>query len=105
MDIKVGAPFVYNDPTVATELYPILAEMVGEENLEMRDNTVSYGGDYFSLVLNEVPGIMIRLGAGSPEEGYRFTLHHPDVRFNEEVLPLGVAINCNVAYEWLRQHA
>ncbi len=105
VDIKIGAPAVRNNPEVGEALFPILSEIAGEGRVEMRDNTVSYGGDDFSLVLNEVPGIMIRLGAGSPAEGYAFTLHHPDVRFNEDALPVGVAINCNVAYEWLRQHS
>lgn len=35
----------------------------------------------------KVPAICVALAAGSPADGYRYSLHHPKVTFDENALP------------------
>jgi metal-dependent amidase/aminoacylase/carboxypeptidase family protein len=47
---------------------------------------------------------MLSLAAGTPEEGHTYPLHHPQVTFNEEALPYGVAALSYMALEYLRHN-
>ena len=44
----------------------------------------------FAFMLRKVPGAYIWLGQGS--DTHRFSLHHPDYDFNDDVLPRGAAL-------------
>ncbi len=59
------------------------------------------GSEDFSLVAARVPTAFFILGAGSPEEGFVQTGHHPAMRVNEEVLPTGTALYAHMAKRWL----
>jgi metal-dependent amidase/aminoacylase/carboxypeptidase family protein len=38
-----------------------------------------------------VPSMYLNMGAGSKQAGYEYSLHHPKVRFDENVIRYGVA--------------
>jgi hippurate hydrolase len=50
------------------------------------------GSEDFSYLSQLVPSLMLSLSAGSISEGYIYPLHHPKVRFNEEIMPFGSAV-------------
>ena len=62
------------------------------------------GSEDFAYISHEIPTIMIALAAGHPEEGYRYPLHHPKVKFDEDALPIGAAIYAYTALRWLAEH-
>jgi metal-dependent amidase/aminoacylase/carboxypeptidase family protein len=45
---------------------------------------------------------MLALGAGEKGKGYDYPLHHPKVCFDENALPIGVALYAKIATEWLK---
>jgi len=55
------------------------------------------GSEDFSEVLDRVPGMFFFLGSGGPEEGYNFGAHHPQVMYNEDCFPYGIAAYCIAA--------
>ena len=55
------------------------------------------GSEDFAYIAKEVPSAMVALSAGENE----YTLHHPKVRFDESVLPIGAAIYGYVALRLL----
>ena len=61
------------------------------------------GSEDFAYVSREVPSVMLSLAAGSPEEGYRYPLHHPKVTFNEDALPVGAAALATLAIKYLSE--
>lgn len=45
---------------------------------------------------------MMALSSGSPEEGYPYHQHHPNVSFSENDFYIGSAVYANTAMEWLK---
>lgn len=62
------------------------------------------GSEDFAYVSQEVPSLMLALAAGHPKKGYCYPQHHPKVRFDEEVLPVGSAVYAYAAMRWLEEH-
>ena len=63
------------------------------------------GSEDFAYVSQEVPALMLALAAGEPDKGYPFPQHHPKVKFDESVLPIGAAAFAAVALNWLKEHS
>lgn len=57
----------------------------------------------FAWVSQQIPSIVVGLAAGEPNKGYTMPLHHPKVRFDEAVLPIGSAILAGFAMDWLNR--
>ncbi len=57
----------------------------------------------FAWVSQQIPAIVVGLAAGEPAKGYSMPLHHPKVRFDESVLPIGSAILAGFAMDWLNR--
>lgn len=49
------------------------------------------GSEDFAFISHEVPSMMIALAAGDSTKGYTYPIHHPRVRFDENVLSVGTA--------------
>ena len=64
----------------------------------------SAGSEDFAYVSQEVPSIMLALAAGQPEKGYCYPQHHPMVKFDESVLPVGSAVYAYTGLRWLEEH-
>jgi len=65
-------------------------------------NKISLGGsEDFSYISHEIPTLMLALAAGEPKNGYKFSLHHPEVKFDTSVLPIGCAVFTDIAINWL----
>ena len=48
--------------------------------------------------------LMLALAAGEPAKGYAYPQHHPKVKFDESVLPIGAAVFAYAAMRWLVDH-
>ena len=62
---------------------------------------VQGGTEDFTAVAAKVPAVMMNVGSGSIEEGYIHGHHNPSFKVDEDVLPLGVALYCQSAYDYL----
>lgn len=65
------------------------------------------GSEDFAEIAARVPSAFFVLGGGSPneDEAYRYTQHHPKIRFDEKSLPFGVAAFAQGAAAWLNAHS
>jgi amidohydrolase len=108
VDISKGCPSIENDGDLAKQAMRYTAELLGTGKVVDMDQLT--GGkkmavsDDFAFVTAKVPGLTVTIGAGSPEEGYPFPVHHPKARFSEEALPIGAAVYANMAIEWLKNN-
>ena len=85
---ELFAPLV-NEPQ-ETELFAdVVAELVGEENVNRRRSRV-LGSEDFSFMLEARPGAYINVGNGT-EGSHAAPLHNPRYDFNDAVLPFGAA--------------
>jgi hippurate hydrolase len=64
----------------------------------------SAGSEDFAYISREVPSVMLALAAGNPDKGYTYSQHHPKVKFDEDVLPIGSAAYAYTAMRWLEEN-
>ncbi len=108
-DFGNGCPPLKNDGALSKEIQEYLTEAFGEEwvistkKIGGRTNK-SGGSEDFSYISQEVPSLMLALAAGNSDEGYLYPQHHPKVKFDEKVLPIGSAVLVQSAFTWLENH-
>jgi hippurate hydrolase len=106
--ITEGCPSVVIDETVANDVKASLTAVFGETMVvdPVAAGLNSFGGsEDFSFVAAKVPAVMMMVGAGAPSAGYTFTMHHPKVRFDENVLCRGAAAYAVAAWGWLAKNS
>ena len=82
------APLI-NEPNETEVFADVVAELVGEENVNRRRSRV-LGSEDFSFMLEARPGAYINIGNGT-EGSNAAPLHNPRYDFNDAVLPFGAA--------------
>ncbi len=108
-DFGNGCPPLKNDGELSTEIERYLTEALGGDRVlnteKMGGRTDRSGGsEDFSYISQEIPSVMLALAAGNSEEGYIYPQHHPKVKFDEKVLPIGSAVLAQCAFLWLENH-
>lgn len=103
-----GCPSVINDAAVIDDVRGILSEALGPRTvpgIDILGEQKMNGSEDFSYISQHVPSAMLIIGAGSQEEGYPYTVHHPKVKFNEDILSQGAASYALIAFHWLRKNS
>lgn len=108
-DAKIieGCPSVVIDKKVSDDVREALTDLFGAQKVppaEMLGMGKMSGSEDFSFVTEHVPGLMMMISAGSIEEGYEYSMHHPKAHFNEDVLSKGAAAYAYLAYAWLQKN-
>jgi amidohydrolase len=102
VDLEAGYPVTVNDPAYAAFVMGTARDLVGSEAVHELPSPIM-GGEDFSYVLEEVPGAMAFLGGApagvDPETGP--ANHSNLVVFDEDALPVGVALYAAVAIRHL----
>ena len=98
-DVTLGeiCPPLENHPALRSAVQEYLAEMLPEDSIidaETLQNGKkrSSGSEDFAYLSPHLPTLMLTIVAGEACDGVLYPQHHPLVRFDEEVLPLGAAI-------------
>ncbi len=102
LELQRGYPAIVNDPGLARLWRGAATKVLGEERVVEYDRIIASGDDaaYFH---QRVPGVYWLLGVRNEELGFSEPLHSPYFDFNEEVLAIGAAIQCQAAIDALRQ--
>lgn len=88
-----GCPTLINDAVVRDNVKKQVTDLLGKNSLiEPSEISKTAGSEDFAYISQKVPSVMLALAAGNSEDGYCHPLHHPDVKFDTEVLPYGCAI-------------
>ncbi|MDH3878061.1 MAG: amidohydrolase [Desulfobacterales bacterium] len=100
LEVKREYPSVFNHPELAGEFKESAAKIVPVDNVIDRQSPSMTGEDvaYFH---QKVPGVHWLLGTANPALGFTHPLHSPFFDFNEEVMPLGAAIQTCCAVDFL----
>lgn len=89
-----GLPVTVNDAALTERVRPVLARVVGEENLLLeRPHT---GSEDFSFFAQAVPGFYYWLGIRNADRGIIHPGHSPRFDVDEACLPLGVRLSAAV---------
>ncbi len=95
-----GVPPLCCDPKLTRELLSYLKES-DLPKLNFQGGVQVTAADDFALLAKEVPGCYLYLTAGFDDERGKAPAHNPKVQFNEDVLPMGVAVLAQGAVGWL----
>jgi amidohydrolase len=90
---------VINDSGVADRLSRKFAQIVGEEQLD-RDIRLMVGEDV-SYLMQGIPAMFFLVGSANGERGLNYGHHHPRFDFDEDALPLAVALLSAAVGEYL----
>lgn len=91
-----GAPTLVNDEKWTELVCARLQAAFGSDRAMIVKNGYGGASEDFAYIAREVPSVMIGVAAGKSSDGYAYPLHHPKVRFDENVLWQGAA-----AFAWL----
>ncbi len=62
------------------------------------------GSEDFSYFLEKVPGTFFLVGIRNEEKETIYSHHHPKFNIDEDVLPIGTALEVAIALEYLKSH-
>lgn len=98
-DLKINEllPATINDPKIAAQVRQLAVPLVGEAKIDL-DNRSTASED-FSLVMQEIPGVYIVLGAARTAGDYPH--HNPLFDVDESTFKLGVALMCEIGAYYL----
>lgn len=109
-----GCPTLINDEKMCTCVEKYIKELLGDNKAFSATEFAkasgggqlgkSAGSEDFAYISHRVPSVMIALAAGEPDKGYKYPQHHPMVKFDEAVLPVGSAIFAYTAIKWLENN-
>ena len=95
-----GTPPLINDKETTEFVLRETGELLGEDKVVVLEKP-TMGGEDFSVYLQRVPGVFIRLGVRNEEKGITYPLHNSKFDIDEDALPVGVAVESYLALRWL----
>lgn len=100
IEIEESYPCLYNDDNMVELLEKSAIEILGQENVKLQKNP-KLGVESFAYFANEVPSVFYFLGIRNEEKGIIHPAHNNLFDIDEEALPIGVAIQCQIAVNYL----
>lgn len=91
-----------NNLEVQADVLKYATELLGAENVV--EDIPSMGSEDFALVAEKVPSTFLSLGAKVEDDNKVFSMHSPNVLFDEAAFPIGAATYATVAMRWLEEH-
>ncbi len=89
-----------NDPSLAAEMAGYAAEVTNKVTVIPPVK----GSEDFANLCSHVPTFFANICAGSPEDGYAYSMHNPKAVLDEDALPYGAAVHANCAINWLANY-
>jgi hippurate hydrolase len=86
---EVLCPPTVNEPAKVPVAEAAAAALVGQQNL--LEFPMSTGGEDFAFMLQQKPGVFMRIGNGVNADGSFHNVHTPKYDFNDDILALGAA--------------
>ena len=100
IEIEESYPCLYNDDNMVKILEDSAKNIIGAENVKLQKNP-KLGVESFAYFANEVPSVFYFLGIRNEEKGIIHPAHNSLFDIDEDALPIGVAIQCEVAINYL----
>jgi amidohydrolase len=101
VQIKHGTIPTVNDPAIAEQVRSRLRQLLPDANLISDERTT--GSEDVSYFMDDIPGTYVMLGSNNEARGLNYGHHHPRFDFDEDVLPLGVAVGSSTIFDLLSE--
>jgi amidohydrolase len=103
LEFEHGYPSVVNDEQMAHLVFDVAKGLLGADKVRTIANP-SMGGEDFSYFAERVPASFFSLGAGNAAKECSYPGHHPKYDFDEDAIPVGMAVLSAVALEYLNRN-
>lgn len=100
IDIEESYPNLYNDETMVKLFKSGAEKILGKENILLQKNP-KMGVESFAYFANERPAVFYFLGSGNERKNIIYPAHSSLFDIDEDCLPLGVAMQCQMVFEYL----
>lgn len=100
IEIEESYPCLYNDDDMVKILEDSAKNIIGVENVKVQKSP-KLGVESFAYFANKVPSVFYFLGIRNEEKGIIHSAHNSLFDIDEDALPIGVAIQCEVAMNYL----
>lgn len=100
IEIQDGYPPMYNDDDLTRLIETTSRELLGDSNV-VTQVPVSMGVEDFAYYARKVPAAMFRLGVRPVGAETYPALHNPAFDFNDDALPVGVRLLCELTLRFL----
>jgi len=101
-EVLSNVPSLYTDPVLLDEMIGYIDEMDADFTL-LKDQRATPTDD-IAFISELVPTVHFQFNCKMQDERGAFPHHHPKVVFDEDVLPIGAAVNAQCAFSWLRNN-
>lgn len=98
--IEEGYPCLYNNATMVERVKYVGKELLGVENV-VEQKYPSMGVESFAFFAMERTSAFYYLGTGNRTKGTDKAAHSNLFDIDEDAIPLGVAMQCGIAYDYL----
>ena len=102
IEIEDSYPCLYNNDELVEVFKESSSKVIGEKNIITLD-APSMGVESFAYFAMERPSVFYYLGSKNEEKGINHPAHGSHFDIDEECLPIGVAIQCEMAVELLKR--
>ncbi|AOR24216.1 M20 metallopeptidase family protein [Clostridium taeniosporum] len=100
IEIEESYPCLYNDDSMVELLKASASEILGNENV-LEQKAPHMGVESFAYFAMERPGAFYFLGSGNKQKKTTEPAHSSLFNIDEDCIPLGVAIQCLTAFNYL----
>jgi amidohydrolase len=100
IDIVESYPCLYNNDSILDIVEKSAVDIIGKENIKQLESP-SMGVESFAYFSMERPAAFYFLGVRNEEKGIIHPAHGSLFDIDEDALPIGVAIQCKAAWEYL----
>lgn len=97
IEIPMGYPSLFNDPTVTARVRAIAEQALGTENVETLN--LRMAAEDFSFYTHKVPGCFFRIGT-SHGDNYKYPVHNPNFDIYADAIGIGVRMFCEIAVNY-----
>jgi amidohydrolase len=98
--IEESYPSLYNNENMVKILKEVSKNIIGNENL-IEQKYSKLGVESFAYFAEKVPGVFYFLGSGNKKKNIIHPAHSNLFDIDEECLTIGVALQCEIALEYL----
>jgi amidohydrolase len=102
VDIKVGYPYLENDPSLTISSQSIAREL--SDSFNVIDLDIRMTAEDFSFYSQKIPACFYRLGVGNQEKGIVHGIHNSRFDVDENCLQYGAAMMAWLAYNHLQNN-
>jgi amidohydrolase len=99
LDIKVGYPFLTNEPITTEFAKESAIEYLGQENVV--DLELRMTAEDFAYYSQQTKGCFYRLGTSNKSKNISGSLHHPNVQFDDDALTTAMGLMSFIALKEL----